>query len=99
MESRVDVKMGMRDFGSGLSVDELVGLSAVEIIQLSTPSETVFLVVQKAAERMVQASLRDHILVEIWEDGHTVWSEPELGLPVVVSPLGRITKSKSSQDS
>lgn len=98
MESRVDVEMGVRDFGSGLSVDELIGMSALEIIQLAMPSETVFLVAQKAAKWMIQASLRDHVLVEIWEDGHTVWSEPDSGLPVVVSPLGHITKSKSSRD-
>ena len=85
----------MRDFGAGLSVDELIGISAVQISRIKLPAEKVFQQALWSAKHMVQAGLGSHLLVELWEDNHSVWRDPHNGLPVVVSPDGSITRTKS----
>ena len=84
-----------RDFGAGLSVDELIGCSAWYIFHLVLPDEEVFQTTMTAAELMVEADLESYILMELWEDGHTVWMSPAIKRPVVVTPDGEMIKTKS----
>jgi len=86
----------MPDFGAGLSVDELIGVSAAQISVLRLPADKVFQQALQAARRMVKTGLGSHLLVELWEDNHSVWNDPNNGLPVVVSPDGSITRSQSN---
>ena len=48
-----------------------------------------------AAMKLVEADLGSHILMELWEDGHTVWMSPATKLPVVVTPAGKMILTKS----
>ncbi|MEA3327101.1 MAG: hypothetical protein U9R53_07300 [Chloroflexota bacterium] len=83
-----------RDFGAGLSVDELIGLSAWFIYHLALPDEEVFKTTMAAAMQLVKADLGSLILLELWEDGHTVWMSPDTKRPVVVTPAGQMIPSK-----
>ena len=87
--------MNFRDFGAGLSVDELIGLTAYHIQHLSLPSGEIFAKAKKAARRMVDANLESYLLVELWEDGHSVWVDPTSGDPVVVSQTGQMNRTRS----
>ena len=84
-----------RDFGAGLSVDELIGLSAWFIYHLVLPDEEVFKTTMTAAMKLVEADLGSHILMELWEDGHTVWMSSATKLPVVITPAGKMILTKS----
>ena len=86
----------MRDFGAGLSVDELIGLSAGQIAGFRLPADQAFHHALEAASIMITAGLASHLLMELWEDGHSVWIDPVKGLPVVASPDGKLTRTQSS---
>ena len=83
-----------RDFGVGISVDELIGFSAWFIFHLALPDEAVFRTAMKAANMLIQADAGSHLLMELWEDGHTVWMSPTTKQPVVITPAGQINPSK-----
>lgn len=82
-----------RDFGAGLSVDELIGMTAWLIIHSGMPKGKVFRTAIKAAQIMVDAGMAFHFLVELWEDGHSVWVDPETKQPVVIRPTGQLIRS------
>ncbi len=84
----------IRDFGSGMTIDELVDMRAADIHSLRLPSEMAFKSAKKAAANMVEAGMNHHILQELWEDGHSVWRDPNTGKPVVMTPTGQIRKSR-----
>ena len=84
-----------RDFGAGLSVDELIGSSAWYIFHLVLPDENVFKTTMAGAMKLVKADLGSHILMELWEDGHTVWMSPATKRPVVITPDGQMNPSKA----
>jgi len=84
-----------RDFGAGLSVDELIGMTAWLIVHSSMPSGGVFRTARKAAQIMVNEGLECHFLVELWEDGHSVWMDPRSKLPIVMTPSGKLIRSHS----
>lgn len=83
-----------RDFGPGLTVDELVGMPAFHIYNLKLPPGEIFLKVKTAAEAMVRANMESFVLVEIWEDGHTVWNSLENEKPALITPGGQIIRTK-----
>jgi len=85
----------VRDFGAGIGVDELIGLSAGEINRLRLPADQVFHHALQAARLVIRAGLTSHVLVELWEDGHSVWNDSHEGLPVVLSPDGKIVRTES----
>jgi len=86
--------MAEHDFGAGLGVDELVGLAAWHIDRMRLPSGRVFKRAGDAARVMVRESHESYLLVELWEDGHTVWQNPETGLPAVITPGGLLIHKK-----
>lgn len=82
------------DYGGGLSLDELVGMTAGEIYGVYLPHGEVFQAVVQAAARMLQAGLEFYILMEIWADGHTVWHGAIKDDPVVVTPAGDLIRTQ-----
>ena len=82
------------DFGGGLSLDELVGMTAGEIFSVFLPNGEVFQAASRAAARMLGAGLDAYILMEIWADGHTVWHGQLHDDPVVVTPMGELIRTK-----
>ncbi len=82
------------DFGGGLSLDELVGMTAGEIYSVFLPNGEVFQAAFQAAARMLQARLDGYVLMELWADGHTVWHGQSKGDPVVVTPTGELIRTK-----
>ena len=85
----------VRDFGPGLSVDELIGMPAWHIDNLELPPGEVFETAQRAAELLVQNNLESTILAELWEDGHTVWQDLQNSRPVVVTSTGQVIRSRN----
>jgi hypothetical protein len=83
-----------RDFGSGLSVDELIGVTAYYIMHLELPPGEVFENVNKAARVLIANDFESCMLMEIWEDGHTVWVMVPSGAPIWVTPTGQIVQTK-----
>lgn len=81
------------DFGGGLSLDELVGLTAGEIFISDLPNGTAFHAVQQAAAHMLHAGLEFYNLMEIWADGHTVWHGINRDDPVIVTPSGKLIRT------
>jgi hypothetical protein len=78
------------DFGAGLSLDELVGMTAWSIDRAVLPKGEVFQATGDAAAHMVRAGLGTYLLAEIWADGHTVWHASYGSDPVIVTPQGKL---------
>lgn len=84
----------LRDFGSGLTVDELIGIPAYHIDKMNLPPEEIFQKIKSAAGEMVKADLESFILMEIWEDGHTVWHSIRGEKPAVITPTGQLIRTR-----
>lgn len=84
----------MRDFGPGLTVDELIGMPAWHLDRLDLPPGEIFVTVSDAASVMVEAGLESCVLMELWEDGHTVWHSIENNEPTIVTPGGQLIRAK-----
>ncbi len=84
----------VRDYGAGLTVDELIGMSVWQIAHLTLPIGNVFRIVKSATEILSEANLESLILVELWEDGHSVWQDIQQHAPVVVTPTGQLIQKK-----
>lgn len=85
----------VRDYGAGLTVDELIGMTVWQITHLTLPSGEVFRTVNLATKILLDANLESHILVELWEDGHSVWQDIQQHKPVIVTPTGQLFQKKS----
>lgn len=79
-----------RDFGAGLSVDELIGLSAWVIGRLTLPRQDAFETVQKDANLLIAINKESYILMELWEDGHSTWQQPNGKQPLMITPTGQV---------
>jgi len=79
-----------RDFGSGLTVDELIGMTAYQITHLTLPPGDIFEHTFWAASVLEDSFLESCILLELWGDGHTVWQSAELEQPIWVTPSGQV---------
>ena len=77
-----------RDFGPGLTIDDLIGLHADEIRSISLPGEEIFRHLEKAVELIVQQGLGDFQLMELWGDGHSAWQGPEDDV-LLIRPTGQ----------
>jgi hypothetical protein len=86
--------MTVHDYGAGLTVDELIGMSVWHIAHLKLPSGEVFRIVKFATKILLDANLESFILVELWEDGHSVWQDYKKNVPLVVTPTGQIFRKK-----
>lgn len=87
-------KNNIPDFGAGLSLDELIGLTAAQIQSFDLPKGEVYLNIEQAAGHMTQAGLEVYLLMEIWADGHTVWHGVRRDDPVIVLPSGAVIRTR-----
>jgi hypothetical protein len=83
------------DFGAGLSLDELIGLTAGQLKTFHLPNGEVYQSIEKAAERMLRAGLDAYSLMEVWADGHTLWHGIRRDDPVVVTPAGDVIQTQA----
>ena len=81
------------DFGAGLSLDELIGLTASQLNTFDLPRGEVYLLIEKAAEQMLGAGLGGYLLMEVWADGHTLWHGIRRDDPVIVTPKGDVFRT------
>ena len=84
----------VQDFGAGLTVDDLIGLTADQISQHSIPKGEIYQLVLQSAKYLLKKNYQSAILTEIWGDGHTVWRIHEGKEPLWVTPTGGIVRSK-----
>lgn len=84
----------VRDFGPGLTVDELIGMPAWHLDRLDLPPGEIFVTVSQGARVMVAAGLESCVLMELWEDGHTVWHDIKNHEPTVVTPGGQLIRTQ-----
>lgn len=82
-----------RDFGPGLTVDELIEMPAFHIYNLNLPPGEIFQKIKIAAGKMITANLESFVLAEIWEDGHTVWHSMEDEIPALITPGGHLIRT------
>jgi hypothetical protein len=80
----------VRDFGPGMTADELIGMPAWHISRLTLPPGDAFALAQGAAHTLVREDGGSYLLEELWADGHSVWRDPETRVPAVVKPSGQI---------
>lgn len=78
-----------RDYGAGLSIDELIGMQAQDIASLSLPNEEAFERLKSAARTLCDHDQESCILMEVWGEGDTVWMSVGGG-PLLVWPSGQI---------
>ena len=84
----------VRDFGPGLTADELIGLTAWQIVRLDLPRGTAFEIAHRGAEALIQAGADSYLLEELWADEHSVWRHPVTQNPAVVTPSGQVIQEK-----
>lgn len=82
----------LSDFGAGISLDEIIGLSAWQVDRMVLPTNQVFQYPARAARILIAQGLESFILIELWEDGHSVWHHPKTNQPVVVEPTGQLIR-------
>lgn len=88
-----------RDFGSGLTVDELIGMPAFHIDSLNLPPGEIFQKIKIAARKMMTANMESFVLAEIWEDGHTVWHGLKDKTPALITPGGHLIQTNKKPGS
>jgi len=88
-------KKTLGDFGAGISLDEIIGLSAWQIDRMVLPSNKVFQYPVRAAQILAEQGLESYVLAELWEDGHSVWHHPKTGEPVIAEPTGQVIRRRS----
>lgn len=81
----------MKDYGPGLTFDDLVGLTAFEIDRATLPNDNLSAVIQRASQKLIENELGRFVLMELWGDGHSVWQTSEDGDVVVVTPTGQLS--------
>ena len=80
----------VRDFGPGLTADELVGMTAWQIGRLELPRGSAFEIAQRGAQALVGKGGESYVLEELWADGHVAWRNPQTQQTAVVTPNGHI---------
>ena len=83
------------DFGAGLSLDELVGLTAGQLLTFNLPKGEVYQTIENAAEHMRAAGLTSYLLMEVWADGHTLWHGIRRDDPAIVTPQGDVFRTRA----
>jgi hypothetical protein len=82
-----------RDFGPGLTIDDLIGLPAERIMSLPLPNEDVFRSLQQSATLLADRGKGYFVLAELWGDGHSVWRGRGAGDVLQVTPTGQVVPS------
>ncbi len=84
-----------QDYGSGLSVDELIGLTAWHIQHLTLPPGDAFESASHAADILLANNFDSYMLAELWADGHSVWhTSDQEHVPLQVTRDGKIIRSR-----
>lgn len=84
----------VRDFGAGLTIDELIGMRAENIALLSLPNEEGFSHLKASAANLVRHDYQSYRLMELWERGETVWMGTDQFDVIQVSPSGQLNPQK-----
>ncbi len=84
----------VRDFGAGLTIDDLIGMSAWHICAMALPHDASFQSVHQSAKIMAAAQLESYVLAELWADGHTVWHTIYAEDPITITPNGQIIRTQ-----
>lgn len=84
--------MENQDFGAGITVDDLIGLRAVDILRIRIPEGALWLSLRQAAARVVDAGYEDYVLTEVWGDGHSVWYALQGDDLIQMKPDGQISR-------
>ena len=79
-----------RDFGAGLTIDEMIGMRAGDISALPLPNEKAFSRLKAAAAILCERDYGDYHLMELWGSGESVWMGANQSEVVQVSPSGQI---------
>lgn len=82
----------VRDFGAGLTADELIGMTAWHIAHLDLPRGDAFETAHRAAEILVRHKGEIFLLEELWADGHSAWRNPKTNETAIVTPNGEIIR-------
>ena len=80
----------VRDFGPGLTADELIGMTAWQIARFDLPRGSAFEIAKRGAQALVGRGVENFILEELWADGHAVWRNLDTQQTAVVTPNGHI---------
>jgi len=80
----------VRDFGAGLTIDELIGMSARDIASLTMPNEKVYSPLSSAAAVLCARDYGDYLLMELWGSGESVWMGANQSEVVQVLASGQI---------
>jgi hypothetical protein len=84
----------VRDYGPGLTADELIGMTAWQIARLDLPRGSAFQIAHQGAAALIRAGADGYLLEELWADEHSVWRNPETQKPAVVTPSGQIIQKE-----
>jgi hypothetical protein len=83
------------DFGSGLTVDELIGWPAAAIAVRKLPDGESFKTVGDSALILMEKGFGEYLLSELWGDGHCVWQHPDTGQTALVTPTGQVISPRN----
>ena len=83
-----------RDYGSGMTIDELIGMTVLAIHGLDLPRESLYSAIRKAIRLLLGKGFEMLVLVELWSDGNSVWQDPDTEKVVVVTPDGQLNQSQ-----
>ncbi len=83
-----------RDYGSGMTIDELIGMNVIAIHGLDLPRESLYKAINKATGLLMGEGFEMLVLVELWGDGNSVWQDPDTKKVVVVTPDGQLNQSQ-----
>ncbi|MDY6873198.1 MAG: hypothetical protein SVR81_04420 [Chloroflexota bacterium] len=79
-----------RDFGPGLTIDDLIGLPAEQLMALSLPNETIFDSIARSAAMLTDRQKGNFLLMELWGDGYSVWQGRDENEVLQITPTGRV---------
>ncbi len=82
--------MMQQDFGSGLTIDDLIGLPAKRIGMLSLPNEAIFGSLRRSAGLLADLGKGHFVLAELWGDGYSVWTGERAEDVLQVTPTGQV---------
>lgn len=84
-----------RDFGPGLTIDDLIGLRADDIRPIPLPNEAVYRHLSQAVDLLAEQGLGNYTLMELWGDGHSAWQGPDMDEVLLIRPTGQFVTRQS----
>ncbi len=84
-----------RDFGPGLTIDDLIGLCADDIRSINLPNEEIYKNLNRAVGLLIEQDLGDFVLMELWGDGHSAWQGLNKDDVLLIRPTGQFVTRQS----